>query len=62
MKDKNISGHLEILFSSLQPFLEQHILVPRGRAPFGLLQESRPLDRSSQSEIPVLIGFPNTIE
>jgi len=37
-----------------------HILAPRGHAPFGQQQESRPLDRSS--EIPVLIGFANTIE
>ena len=36
------------------------ILVPRGRAPFGQHQESRPL--ASSSEIPALIGFVNTIE
>ena len=37
-----------------------HILVPRGRAPFGQHQESRPLARSN--DIPVLNGFVNTID
>ena len=36
------------------------ILVPRGRAPFGQHQESRPLARSN--DIPVLNGFVNTID
>ena len=36
------------------------ILVPRGRAPFGQHQESRPLARSN--DIPVLNGFENTID
>ena len=36
------------------------ILVPRGRAPFGQDQESRPLARSN--DIPVLNGFVNTID
>ena len=35
-------------------------LVPRGRAPFGQHQESRPLARSN--DIPVLNGFVNTID
>ena len=38
----------------------QTIRVPRGRTPFGQHQESRPLARSV--EIPVLIGFANTID
>ena len=37
-----------------------HILVPRGRAPFGQHQESRPLARSN--DIPFLNGFENTID
>ena len=36
------------------------IFVPRGRAPFGQHQESRPLARSN--DIPVLNGFVNTID
>ena len=36
------------------------ILVPRGRAPFGQHQKSRPLARSN--DIPVLNGFVNTID
>ena len=36
------------------------ILVPRGRAPVGQHQESRPLARSN--DIPVLNGFVNTID
>ena len=36
------------------------ILVPRGRAPFGQHQESRPLAWSN--DIPVLNGFVNTID
>ena len=36
------------------------ILVPRGRAPFGQRQESRPLARSN--DIPFLNGFVNTID
>ena len=38
----------------------QFILVPRGRAPFGQHQESRPLARSS--DIPFLNGYVNTID
>ena len=40
--------------------LSKDILVPRGRAPFGQHQESRPLARSN--DIPVLNGFVNTID
>ena len=47
-------------FSALHSPSYPGILVPRGRAPFGQHQESRPL--ASPSEIPVLIGFVNTIE
>ena len=36
------------------------ILVPRGRAPFGQHQESRPL--ASSNDIPFLNGFVNTID
>ena len=36
------------------------ILVPRGRAPFGQHQESRPLAPSN--DIPFLNGFENTID
>ena len=36
------------------------LVVPRGRAPFGQLQESRPL--ASSNDIPVLNGFVNTID
>ena len=36
------------------------ILVPRGRAPFGQHQKSRPLARPN--DIPVLNGFVNTID
>ena len=36
------------------------ILVPRGRAPFGQHQESRPLALSN--DIPFLNGFENTID
>jgi len=36
------------------------ILFPRGRAPFGQHQKSRPLARSN--DIPVLNGFVNTID
>ena len=47
-----------------QPFcrcvLTMIILVPRGRAPFGQHQKSRPLARSN--DIPVLNGFVNTID
>ena len=39
---------------------EALILVPRGRAPFGQHQESRPLARSN--DIPVLNGFVNTTD
>ena len=39
---------------------EPSILVPKGRAPFGQHQESRPLTRSN--DIPVLNGFVNTID
>ena len=38
----------------------EYILVPRGRAPFGQHQESRPLARSN--DIPVLNGSVNTID
>ena len=37
-----------------------YILVPRGRAPFGQHQESRPL--AGSNDIPVLNGFVNTID
>ena len=40
--------------------LSKDILVPRGRAPFGQHQESRPLAPSN--DIPVLNGFVNTID
>ena len=41
-------------------FIVWLILVPRGRAPFGQHQKSRPLARSN--DIPVLNGFVNTID
>ena len=37
-----------------------YILVPRGHVPFGQLQESRTLAKSSN--IPFLNGFVNTID
>ena len=45
-----------------EDFTDEHmaILVPRGRAPFGQHQESRPQARSN--DIPVLNGFVNTID
>ena len=43
-----------------QTCLIKCILVPRGRAPFGQHQKSRPLARSN--DIPVLNGFVNTID
>ena len=42
------------------PGLPTFILVPRGRAPFGQHQESRPL--AGSNDIPVLNGFVNTID
>ena len=49
---------------SQSPFREivdvDRILVPRGRAPFGQHQESRPL--ASSNNIPVLNGFVNKID
>ena len=47
-------------FFSQSCSVEAYILVPRGRAPFGQHQESRPLARSN--ETPVLNGFVNTID
>jgi len=50
-----------IIWSQL-PFQSQcnHILVPRGRDPFGQHWKSQPLARSN--DIPVLNGFVNTID
>ena len=45
--------------TSSQPRCLRHILVPRGRAPFGQHQESRPLAKSN--DIPVLNGFVNRL-
>ena len=48
------------IFSCTLPCSYASILVPRGRAPFGQHQESRPLAWSN--DIPVLNGFVNTID
>lgn len=45
---------------ALEKDVGRAILVPRGRAPFGQHQESRPLTLSN--DIPVLNGFVNTID
>ena len=50
-------AHLKECFNVI---LQNHILVPRGRAPFGQHQESRPLARSN--DILVLNGLVNTID
>ena len=49
-----------IRIPSSEPCIMFIILVPRGRAPFGQHQESRPL--VSSNDIPVLNGFVNTID
>ena len=41
-------------------FFVTDILAPRGRAPFGQHQESRPLARSN--DIPVFNGFVNSVD
>ena len=57
-----LSRFLLCKLSHRVPYLagEVPILVPRGHAPFGQHQESRPLARSN--DIPVLNGFVNTID
>ena len=56
-KKKFTGSYTEVNPIFCKMFIVSFILIPRGYAPFGQYQESRPLDKSS--EILVLNGFVN---
>ena len=60
---KSLQSHFRLPQSFIRMFASKRqivILVPRGHAPFGQHQESRPLARSN--DIPFSNGFENTID